>query len=122
MIRTCLCLLLASLMAISPAAAATIDQLRQTAVQIPLGSVVEVKLISGKLRGQLLSLDQEGVKVRTAPNPQQVVEQDVPFAQMKNIKQVDTSSRATKGLAVFGGVMLVWMIVFGIIYAAAGGA
>lgn len=102
--------------------ALTIEQIAAKATQIPIGGVVEVKTRSGKWKGQLLSLDSAGVTVRTAQKDSTITDRTFAFTDMKDIKAIDTSSRATKGLAVIGGVMLVWMIVAIIITAAAGGA
>lgn len=122
MIRSFLSLTISLLLVCQAAPAMTTEQITLKATQIPIGGIVEVKTRTGKWKGQLLSLDSTGVTVRTALKDSSITDQAIAFADMKDIKAVDTSSRATKGFAIFGGVMLVWMIVGAIIFAAAGGA
>ena len=122
MIRQLLALTLAALILPSPAKCLTAEQVSQKASQIPIGSVVDVKAKSGKLRGQLLAVESTGVVVRTAQKDGPVVEKAVAFTEMKDIKFVDTSDKTTRGLASFGGGMLVLVIISIIITSVAGGA
>lgn len=122
MIRQVLALAVAALLLPAPARCLTQEQMTRKATQIPVGSVVDVKSKAGKVRGQLLAVEAAGVVIRTAAKQGPVIEQAVSFAEMKDIRLVDTNNRATKGLAVFGGVVLVWMIAGSIIMAAAGGS
>ncbi|GEM_PF-6384196 len=89
----------ASLLSAQPA---TPQQLRERAVTIPIGSVVEAKLVNngGKVKGQLLTVSENGVTLRTAEGGT-VKERTVAFSEMKQLsdkKGSEPQSRSSLGL------------------------
>lgn len=107
MFRTFLCVVLCGLLAAHPAAALTAEQLSQKATQIPIGSIVNVKLMNGRAKGQLLSVDSTGVVVRGADLQGAVVEQAIPFAEMKDIRW---RNRPNAGKVVLITLGVVWLV------------
>jgi hypothetical protein len=92
-------------------------ELRQRAVTIPIGSVVEAKLTNkgGKVKGQLLSVSDSGVSIRTVEGAA-IQERTVAFSDMKQLSHKKGPGTAIKILAGVGlgfFVLVIAAAVFG---------
>ncbi len=111
MFRISLCVFLCGLLAAHPAAALTAEQLSQKATQIPVGSIVNIKLMKGRAKGQLLSVDSMGVVVRGTDPQGLVVEQTIAFSEMKDIRWQNQPNTTKSTLIAIG---VVWLVLAGI--------
>ena len=107
----------ASILSAQPA---TPQQLREKAVTIPIGSVVEAKLVNkgGKVKGQLLSVSEDGVTLRTAEGGT-VKERAVAFSEMKQLSDKKGTGTAVK---IFAGVGIAFTALIIIGFALAAGS
>ncbi len=85
---------------------------QEKAVAIPIGSVVEAKLSQrrGKVKGQLVSVSETGVGIRTV-EAGKIVEKSVAFADMQQFHHKkgsgNTAVKILAGVGIAFGVLLV---------------
>ncbi len=82
--------------------------LKEKAVNIPIGDPVEVRLMpkgQERVKGQLASVTDSGVTIRTVENGQ-VRERPVAFDEMRSLDRKAGASKGVKALAWVGGIFL----------------
>jgi hypothetical protein len=117
MFRTLLTLLLTLLLIAHPAPAATTEKVARKATEIPVGSVVTVKLKNRTVKGQLLTVAKDGIDIRAVDAKGVVQDEAIAFAEMKDIKEMGKPNTFATTLAAVG---ILWLIL-GVISVLIGG-